>query len=314
LPVYIDRNLQIIFLITLMAVLGVASITPAFPRLARELNISAYSVSMLIIFFTFPAIILTPVLGIIADRYGRKKVLVPSLLLFGIAGALCGFTRRFDVLLVLRFFQGAGAASLGFLNVTLIGDMFSNKSRTEAMGYNSSVLSVATASYPFLGGLLASIEWYYPFFLPIFSIPVAIIVMLRLSNPEPSVNQAIKRYLISAWMILKTRQAVTYFLASFVTFVILYGSYLIYFPFLLEKLFNTSPFIIGVMLSCMSVITAVTSSQLGKLSGILNVKNLLKISFFLYSSALIIIPLISNIWLLLYRNMSGLQGRAIIPG
>ena len=112
-------------------------------------------------------------------------------------------------------------------------------------------------------------------------------------------NQAIKRYLISAWMILKTRQAVTYFLASFVTFVILYGSYLIYFPFLLEKLFNTSPFIIGVMLSCMSVTTAVTSSQLGKLSGILNVKSLLKISFFLYSSALIIIPFISNIWLLL---------------
>jgi len=52
-----------------MAVLGVASITPAFPRISQELNISANSVSMLIIFFTFPAIILTPVLGVIADRY-----------------------------------------------------------------------------------------------------------------------------------------------------------------------------------------------------------------------------------------------------
>ena len=114
--------------------------------------------------------------------------------------------------------------------------------------------------------------------LLIFSIPVAIIVMLRLNNPEPSGNQVLKKYLISAWKILRTRQAVTYFIASFATFVILFGSYLVYFPFLLEKLFNSSPFIIGIMMSCMSIVTAITSSQLGKISGIFRIKNLLKIS------------------------------------
>jgi ACDE family multidrug resistance protein len=299
LPVYLDRNLQIIFLVTLMAVLGVASITPAFPKISREFDISANSVSLLIILFTFPAIILTPVLGVVADRYGRKKILVPSLFLFGIAGSLCGFARQFEVLLVLRFFQGIGAASLGSINITLIGDIFSNKKRAEAMGYNSSVLSIAVASYPFIGGILASLKWNYPFFLPVLSIPVAIVVLLRLSNPEPGGKQVLKQYLKDAWRIIKTRAAVTYLLASFITFIILYGSYLIYFPFLLENQFKASPFIIGVMMSCMSLITALTSFHLGKISRIFREKNLLKISFCMYSLALLIIPLVSNIWLLL---------------
>lgn len=297
--VYRDKNLQIIFLITLIAVMGVASITPAFPRIARELGISKQSVGLLIIFFTLPAVVLTPVLGVLADRYGRKNVLIPSLILFGIAGGICSLAREFEVLLILRFLQGVGAASLGSINVTLIGDIFTNSRRNTAMGYNSSVLSVATASYPFLGGLLASVGWYYPFILPVFAIPVAIIVLLKLNNPEPIGRQNFKQYLMAAIKAIKTRQAVTYFFASFGTFIILYGSYLTYFPFLLENLYDASPFIIGVMMSGMSVVTAITSSQLGKLSRLIDVKNLLKISFFLYSLSLLAIPLTTNIRMLL---------------
>ncbi len=298
-PVYRDKNLQIIFLITLIAVMGVASITPAFPRIARELGISKQSVGLLIIFFTLPAVVLTPVLGVMADRYGRKNVLIPSLILFGIAGGLCTMARKFEVLLFLRFFQGVGAASLGSINVTLIGDIFSSKRRTEAMGYNSSVLSVATASYPFLGGLLASAGWYYPFILPVFAVPVAIIVLLKLKNPEPGGKQNLKQYLVAALKAIKTRQVLTYFFASFGTFIILYGSYLTYFPFLLENLHDASPFLIGLMMSSMSVVTAITSSQLGKISRLFDKKNLLKISFILYSLSLVTIPLISDIWMLL---------------
>ncbi len=297
-PVYLDKNLQIIFLITLMAVMGVASITPAFPLIARELGISKQSVGLLIIFFTLPAIVLTPVLGVMADRYGRKKILVPSLILFGVAGGLCTLVRKFELLLVFRFFQGVGAASLGSINVTLIGDIFTAKRRTEAMGYNSSVLSVATASYPFLGGLLASAGWFYPFILPVFAVPAAIIVLTRLRNPEPEGKQNFRQYLSAAFRTVRTRQVITYFIASFGTFIILYGSYLTYFPFLLEKLHGASPFIIGAMMSSMSVVTAITSSQLGKLSRLFNEKNLLKISFVLYSLSLLTIPLISSIWML----------------
>lgn len=104
--------------------MGVASITPAFPRIEQELHISEQQVGYLITIFTLPGIFLTPVLGVVADRHGRKKILVPSLLLFGVAGFLCFFMRDYHMLLLFRLLQGIGAASIGSLNVTLIGDFF----------------------------------------------------------------------------------------------------------------------------------------------------------------------------------------------
>jgi len=150
--VYRDLNLQIIFAITLMAVLGVSSISPAFTSVSQRFNISETSVGLLITVFTLPGVFLTPVFGVLADRWGRKKVLVPSLFLFAIAGGACAFAPNFNILLLFRFFQGIGAASLGSLNQTLIGDIYTGKERAAAMGYNASVLSIGTASYPVLGG------------------------------------------------------------------------------------------------------------------------------------------------------------------
>ena len=70
-----------------MAVLGTSSVTPAFPRIVRELGVSPGQVVLLITFFTLPGVLLTPVAGVLSDRFGRETILVPSLLLFGLVAA-----------------------------------------------------------------------------------------------------------------------------------------------------------------------------------------------------------------------------------
>jgi len=171
--VYQDRNLQIIFGVALVSVLGVASLTPAFPKLAEALDVPPESIGLLVTVFTFPTMVLGPVLDVLVDRWGRKKILVPSLLLFGIAGTACAFARDFNLLLLLRFVQGIGAASLLSLSVTLIGDLYVGERRTAAMGYNVSVSSIGTATYPILGGALAVLGWNYPYLWLLF-IPTTI--------------------------------------------------------------------------------------------------------------------------------------------
>lgn len=296
---YLNKNLQIIFSITLMAVLGVASITPAFPKIEKVLNISEQQVGLLITVFTLPGVILTPILGVLADRFGRKQILIPSLLLFGIAGTACFFTRHFDMLLVFRLFQGIGAASLGSLNVTLIGDFFEGRERAAAMGYNASVLSIGTASYPAIGGALATIGWYFPFLLPALSVPIALIALFSLKSSKPVNNQSLKEYLIKAWDSIKDKRVIGIFIASIFTFIILYGSYLTFLPFLLDSDFSASPLIIGLLMSVMSLTTAITSSQLGRLSGKYSHRILLKVAFITYALALIIIPLTPQLWLMI---------------
>jgi MFS transporter, ACDE family, multidrug resistance protein len=297
--VYLDTRLQIIFGITLIAVLGVSSITPAFPLIVKDLNISTQSIGLLITVFTLPGIFLTPVMGALADRFGRKKILIPSMMLFGVAGGACALAHDFSLLLVLRFFQGVGAASLGSLNVTIIGDLYSGNKRTEAMGYNASVLSVGTALYPAIGGVLAVLGWHYPFLLPLVAVPLGFLVLFSLKNPEPKNSQDLKKYLQSAWKSLKKRRVAVLLIASSVTFIILYGSYLTYIPILLGHEFRASPLIIGLIMSAMSLITAVTSSQLGRLAKIYSKKTLIRAAYILYGSALVLYPFVPKLWLLL---------------
>jgi len=292
---YHDKNLQIIFSVTLVAVLGIASITPAFPKIAQSLHLSETQVAYLISVFTLPGIFLTLFAGILADRFGRKAVLIPALFLFGLSGFACFFTKDLFWLLVFRFFQGVGAAPLGSLNVTLIGDFFKGRQRAAAMGYNASILSVGTAIYPLIGGLLAGLAWNFPFLLPLVAIPTGLVAFYFLDEKNLPQSPSLGKYLREAWISLKRKEVLGLFLVNILTFSILYGAFLSYFPFLLNDRFGLSAAQIGIFLSISSLSTAITSSQMGRMVKYLSEVNLIKIAFLFYFSVSVMMPLIHSL-------------------
>jgi ACDE family multidrug resistance protein len=294
-----DKNLLVIFGVTLMAVLGVSSITPAFPKIAGELGITGGQVGLLITFFTLPGAILAPLMGIMADRFGRKRILIPSLFLFAIAGTACAFTQNFNLLLGLRVLQGIGAASLGSINSTIIGDLYSGSRRVEAMGLNASALSIGVASYPAIGGALALLGWNYPFLLSIIALPIGILVLTVLKNPEPRNYQGIREYLSGTWKYLKNIKVAGLFAAGMFSFIILYGAYLTYFTLLMGESFGASSFIIGIIMSIASLSNAVIASQLGRINRLLSLPTIINLGFSLYALAMVLIPFMPGLWLLL---------------
>src|SRR5690625_4118482 len=104
--------------------MGVSSIAPALPSIVRSFSCTNDQIGLLITFYTLPGIILTLILGVIADRYGRKRVLIPSLFFFGIAVTACAFATSFEHLLFLRDLLGMGSASLGALFLSIIVDLY----------------------------------------------------------------------------------------------------------------------------------------------------------------------------------------------
>lgn len=309
------KNLTVIFLITLMGVMGVASITPAFPTVIRHFGISPTQVTLLITFFTFPGIFLAPVVGVLADRFGRKTILIPSLLLFGLAGLGCFFTKNWQVLLGLRFAQGTGAAALGMLNITLIGDLYEGPKRAEMMGYNASVLSIGTASYPAIGGALAMAGWQFPFLLPFLAIPTAILVLVWLKNPEPRIQQNLKVYLLKTWKNINKKTVWGLFIINILLFVILYGAFLSYFPQMMEERLDATALQIGLMMSAFSVITATTASQLKRINRLLKTKHQLQSAFILYMVSMLVLSVASQWWHLILPLVTfGLAHGMIIPG
>jgi MFS family permease len=282
-----------------MSVMGVSSISPAFPKIVQELAIPDESVGLLITAFTIPGVLLTLPLGIAADRLGRKCILVPALFIFGVAGGLCSLTREFIVLLVLRFIQGIGGAPLNALGVTILGDLYSGQRQKDTISYNASLLSVGTTVYPAIGGILATFGWYYPFALPFIAIPIGLIAIFWLDVPRQPNKTNLIDYIIHAGSDIKSKRVIGLLLSTVVTFFILYGAFMSFFPIFLAQRFNAEPWLIGAMMSSMTLVTALMSSQLPKLSRKQPQFKLLGISFSLYAIAVFILPSSMELWIVL---------------
>lgn len=293
---YLNRNLQILFGVTMMVVMGVSSIAPVFPSVMQAFGLSATQVAWLVTAFTIPGVVLTPILGILADRFGRKVVLVPSLVCFGVFGTACAFAADFSTLLVFRFLQGVGSAALGALNATIISDLFHENERAQAMGYNAGVLSLGTTLYPLLGGILGLVGWRWPFALPVVALPLAWVVMTRLECPTPARNGVFMDYMRQAAKRARAPKALGLFGTTAVTFMILYGVVVSFLPVYLHETFQASPGGIGAIIAASSLTTALMSSQLGRLARAISMRALLLLAFVLYALSCVMIPMMDDMW------------------
>ncbi|MFB6342807.1 MFS transporter [Saccharicrinis sp. FJH62] len=309
-----DSRLYIIFGITLFGVSGVASLAPAFPVIMEQFGLNETQVGYLITVFTVPGIVLTPVMGILADRYGRKTILIPSMALFGIGGFLCAFQETYQMLLVMRFIQGVGASALGSLNVTLIGDLFEGKRRGEVMGLNASVLSIGTASFPAIGGALAAIDWRTIFYIPALIIPLIAIVYFNLNVPALKGKVKFWDYMNRVWDTINRKIVWGLFISNILAFVVLYGAYLTFLPLMVKERFDVGTLTIGSIMSLMSITTALTSSQYSRIVEKFTTYKMLYASSVLYAISLSVYAFADS-WplLILATILFGLAHGSFIP-
>lgn len=297
-----------------MAVLGIASVSPALPGIAEHFNLADEDFGLIISVFAIPGILLTPVLGFLSDKFGRKIVIVPALLLFGVAGFMCSVAETFEMLLFFRFLQGVGAASLGALNVALIGDIFAGPDRPRIMGYNHSVLSIGTATFPIIGGILSGISYEYVFYMPLVAIPIAIYVLFFLDLDVKGKSHQTRLYFSSFLKLIKNRNLLTLLIVSISLFIILMGPFITYVPYVAKERFALEPTFIGIILASMSISTSLTAYFLGKFLKRFQHESLLKIGLLGYGLALGMIPLYSE-WYMLFISTAifGISHSFVLP-
>ena len=291
-----DGDLWLLFAVTLVAVGNVSSVAPAFPRVVDVFGISRVEVGWVVTAYSLPGILTAPLAGVLADRLGRKRVLVPTLFVFGVAGSACALARSFPVLLTLRVFQGAAAAPLVGLAVTIIGDRYEGTARATAVGYNATALSVGTATYPALGGALAAIAWFWPFALPLLALPVGATVAWKLEAPSVDRAQTLADYLDVARDRLTDRRVLGLLGINLGVFILIFGAFLTYVPELLDERFGSPPVVAGLVLALASVSSGLVATQLGRLSTIVSQDRLIQLSLVIDGVALALMPLAPAPW------------------
>lgn len=295
-PPYRDAELWLLFAVTLVAVGNVSSVAPAFPQVIEVFGVSRVQVGWVVTAYSLPGILSAPLAGVLADRVGRKRVLVPTLLVFGVAGGACALARSFPVLLMLRVFQGAAAAPLVGLAVTIIGDRYDGTNRAAAIGYNASALNVGTATYPALGGTLAALAWFWPFALPLLAIPVGLAVAWKLEPPPVNRAQTLSEYLSVARNRLTDRRVLGLLGVNLGVFVLIFGAFLTYVPELLDERFGAPPVVAGLVLALASVSSGLVATQLGRLSTVVSEDRLIQCSLVIDGGALALMPLAPAPW------------------
>ena len=294
-----DGKLLLIISISLIATSGVFSINPIVPIIAQSLNIPPQQIGMLMTSFLLPTTFGSLIFGALADRIGRKKILIPSLLLFGIGGILCASANNFRSLLEWRFLTGLGSASLESIELTLISDLYSGKMLTSAMGINAAMIGVAATIYPILGGMLAEFSWRYVFLLSLLAFPVGFLIAtkLKLPNKQKSTQDLnLKTYFKTTWQNIQNPQVIGLLLTVFSMFIIELGAFYIYLPVYAATTLHASTAEIGIILSIESIAFAITASQLGLLTRWFSEKNLINWGFILCGLSLLVIPTIHSTW------------------
>ena len=196
----IDSTLLSILLVSSIGVLGGQLVSPALPILMRSLAIPEQQIGLVMSVFFFSALVSIPLVGVLADLYGRRKLTLIGLIIFGISGTLIAFVDSFSYLLILRAFQGVGFASLSPLAITILGDLYKGPMGASAQGLRGSFHGIAVLSIPPIAGLLADISWNYPFLLYSLSFPAAILVFFALPETyAPTANPALLSTFKNYW-------------------------------------------------------------------------------------------------------------------
>lgn len=172
-----DPRLVVVLWLSFAGTMGVNVASPALPAMADTLGVTDARIGLVMTAYTLPAMVFVPFTGALADVYGRRTVVIPSLVAFAVGGTLVAFAASlggpagplpltpFQVVLALRAVQGAGVAGFMALSVTLLGDLYAGAAGASAQGLRVGGNGVSSTVLPVLAGALSGLAWSVPFLL-----------------------------------------------------------------------------------------------------------------------------------------------------
>lgn len=177
-------------------VMGSAILAPNFPLILHAFQeqipgrAAEYLVNALL---TVPALciaLFSPLAGALADMYGRRKLLIVSMIIYGVVGTVPLIIADVWTILGSRFVLGVVEAIIMTCSTTLIGDYFSGKRRDHWLAMQTTTASASSiVMFPLGGYIGGTFGWNYPFAMYILSFVLVLLVIFCTWEPEESAVQ-----------------------------------------------------------------------------------------------------------------------------
>ncbi|OOG67273.1 tetracycline resistance MFS efflux pump [Sinorhizobium sp. A49] len=165
---FVRRGLFLVFLILLLDIIGIAIIVPVLPTYLEELtgaNVSDAAIDggWLLLVYAAMQFLFAPFIGNLSDRFGRRPILLASVLTFAIDNLICALATSYWILFVGRVLAGISGASFGTASA-YIADISHDGNRAKNFGLIGIAFGSGFALGPVIGGLLGELGPRVPFY------------------------------------------------------------------------------------------------------------------------------------------------------
>jgi len=196
----------------------------------------------------------------LADRIGKLRVLISSLILYAVFGMAGALMQSFWPLLITRGLLGAASGGIAAASLGLLATMYEGEARSQVLGYATSTLTIASIAFPLLGGWVGSEHWQFAFYLyglALLLIPLVLII-LRQKQPKSAESLAMgdRKKLLP---VLSSPQTLHLLLTLILASAVVY-SVVIYTPLYLKATIQADATINGIVLASRAVGAAVVSA------------------------------------------------------
>ncbi|TDB54735.1 MULTISPECIES: MFS transporter [Bacillaceae] len=169
---------------TFLAFMGIGVVDPILPEIAAQIGASHWQVEMLFTSYLLMMAIMMIPAGILASRFGDKRLMVTGLIIVTIFAALCGLSSNIPQLSIFRAGWGLGNsfffATAMTLLIALSGEV------KQAVGMYEAAIGLGMAGGPLVGGVLGSSSWRLPFIGTSILIFIAFILVLTIVKQPAS--------------------------------------------------------------------------------------------------------------------------------
>ncbi|MDX3670554.1 MFS transporter [Streptomyces europaeiscabiei] len=180
--------LGVICLAQLTVLLDNTVLNVAIPSLTEELGAGTSDIQWMINAYSLVQSGLLLTAGSAADRYGRKKMLIAGLVLFGIGSLMAGLAQSTGQLIAARAGMGVGGALLLTTTLAVAMQIFAPEEQPKAIGIWAAVNALGFAAGPLLGGLMLGHFWWGAIFLinlPVAALGVVAVIALVPESKNP---------------------------------------------------------------------------------------------------------------------------------
>lgn len=138
-----------------LSAFGMASVVPALPTLERSFNADYASLQFVVSAYLLGLGLFQPIQGLLADRFGRRPVILAGFSVFAAASLLASIANSLLLLVLARFLQAMGVSVATVVSRAVVRDSFEPGPAAIALSFITAVMGVAPVIAPIIGGLAA---------------------------------------------------------------------------------------------------------------------------------------------------------------